>query len=157
MPNDADLYCFDGGVNDFWRNVPLGDYSADDYTSAVDTTTVCGALEHILRACTYYHVGKPVCFVFVHKAVGTKTANEAGYTFDQMREKMIGICRKYATPFYDAYTESGLNGYNSIQSQYFLTAGSAKPYDGIHPNREGYIRYYVPQLISLFEKIIKQD
>lgn len=153
MP-DADLYCFEGGINDFWRDVPLGDYSTTDYDEAVDTTTVCGALEHIFRACTYYHVGKPCVFVFVHKAVGTISANNAGYTFDQMREKMIGICHKYAIPFYDAYTESGLNGYNDIQNTTFLTANTSGTGDGIHPNRAGYVRYYVPQLINLFESLI---
>ncbi len=153
-PDDADLYCFDGGLNDFWRDVPLGDYSPTDYTGNVDTTTVCGALEFIIRACTYYHIGKPVVFVFVHKAVGTKETNNAGYTFDQMREKMIGVCEKYAIPFYDAYTKSGLNGYNGIQSNTFLTANASGVGDGIHPNEAGYRRYYVPQLIALFESII---
>lgn len=154
LPNDADLYCIEGGVNDFWRDVPLGDYSQTDYSATVDTTTVCGALEHIIRSITYYHVGKPLVFVLVHKATATINPNNAGYTFDQMREKMIGILNKYAIPYYDAYLYSGLNGYNSIQSTTFLTANSSGQGDGIHPNEAGYRRYYVPQLISLFESLM---
>lgn len=154
LPDDADLYCIEGGVNDFWRDVPLGDYSPIDYNATVDTTTVCGALEHIIRAITYYHVGKPLVFVLVHKATATINANNAGYTFDQMREKMIGILNKYAIPYYDAYLYSGLNGYNSIQSTTFLTANSTGAGDGIHPNEAGYIRYYVPQLTALFNSLM---
>lgn len=154
LPNDADIYCIEGGVNDFWRDVPLGDYSQTDYNASVNTATVCGALEHIIRAITYYHVGKPLVFVLVHKATATINANNAGYTFDEMREKMIGILNKYAIPYYDAYLYSGLNGYNSIQSTTFLTANSTGQGDGIHPNEAGYRRYYVPQLIDLFESLM---
>jgi lysophospholipase L1-like esterase len=154
LPDDADLYCIEGGLNDFWRDVPLGDFSATDYNATVDATTVCGALEHIIRAITYYHVGKPLVFVLVHKATATINPNNAGYTFDQMREKMIGILNKYAIPYYDAYLYSGLNGENGIQSTTFLTANSSGQGDGIHPNEAGYRRYYVPQLIALFESVM---
>ena len=154
MPDDADLYCFEGGVNDFWRNVPLGDYSPTNYKATLDTTTVCGALEHIFRVCRYYHIGKPIVFIIVHKATGTINPNDAGYTFDQMREKMIGICEKFAIPYYDAYTKSGLNGYDDEQNVTFLTANASGRGDGIHPNEAGYRRYYVPQLIALFESLM---
>ena len=50
--------------------------------------------------------------------------------------------------------ESGLNGWNSLQSNAFLTGNANSTADGCHPNTEGYRRYYVPQLISLFERIL---
>ena len=158
MPDDADLICFEGGINDYWRDVPLGDYSESDYSATLDTTTVCGALESIFRQATQKWVGKPICFVIVHKIKSTVyVANSAGWTFAQGREKMIGICKKYAIPFYDAFAESGLNAYNDIQNTNFLTSNSSGMPDGCHPNEAGYKKYYVPQLITLFNKIMPRS
>jgi hypothetical protein len=135
-------------------NVPLGTFDDNDYTGTLDTTTVCGALESIFRQSIIKWVGKPICFIFIHRCYGTKTPNTAGYTYQEMRDKMIGICHKYSIPFYDAYTESGLNAYNDIQNTNFLTANGTGTPDGTHPNEAGYRAYYVPQVISLFESII---
>ena len=155
MAADADLICFEGGINDYWKNVPLGDYSESDYSRTLDTTTVCGALESIFRQATDKWVGKPIVFIIVHKIKSTVyLANTAGYTFAQEREKMIGICNKYAIPYYDAFAESGLNAYNDIQNTTFLTSNSTGTPDGCHPNESGYRDYYVPQLIALFESVM---
>ena len=158
MTNDADLICFEGGINDYWRHVPLGDYSESDYSSTLDTTTICGALESIFRQAKQKWVGKPICFVITHKIKSTVyIANSAGYTWMQVHEKIVGICKKYAIPYYDAFTESGLNAYDDIQNTTFLTSNSSGTADGCHPNALGYEKYYVPQLIALFEKIMPRD
>lgn len=158
MPDDADLICLEGGINDYWRDVPLGDYSESDYSGTLDTTTVCGALESIFRQAITKWVGKPICFVIVHKIKSTVyVANSAGYTFAQAREKMLAICHKYAIPVYDAYAESGLNAYNDIQNTTFLTSNSSGTPDGCHPNESAYKKYYVPQLIALFESIMPRS
>jgi len=155
MPNDADLICFEGGINDYWLSVPLGDYVENDYSGTLDITTVCGALESIFRQAIQKWVGKPICFIIVHKIKSTVyVANSAGYTFAQAREKMIGICEKYAIPYYDAFADSGLNAYNDIQNNTFLTSNATGTGDGCHPNENGYKKYYVPQLIDLFNAII---
>lgn len=150
LPIDADLYCFEGGINDYWGNAELGTFSKSDYTGELDTTTVCGALEYIFRYALNTFVGKPICFVIVHKVQTTAyNKNASGDTFEDYRNAMVGICNKYSIPYYDGFTESGLNGWNEVQNQNFLTNA-----DGCHPNEEGYKRYYVPQLIALFEKIM---
>lgn len=155
MADDADLICFEGGINDYWRGVPLGDYSESDYSGTLDETTVCGSLESIFRQATAKWVGKPIVFVIVHKIKSTVYAvGSAGYTFAQAREKMIGICNKYAIPYYDAFAESGLNAYNDIQNATFLTSNSTGNPDGCHPNESAYKRFYVPQLIALFESVM---
>ena len=155
MAADADLICFEGGINDYWKNVPLGDYSESDYSGTLDTTTVCGALESIFRQATQKWIGKPICFIIVHKITSTVyLVNSAGYTFAQAREKMIGICKKYSIPYYDAFADSGLNAYNPIQNTTFLTSNSTGDPDGCHPNEDGYKKYYVPQLIALFDSLM---
>ena len=67
---------------------------------------------------------------------------------------MVGICEKYSIPYYDAFSKSGLNGFNTVQNNAFLTSNTDGTPDGCHPNEEGYKRFYVPQLISLFESIM---
>ena len=155
LPKDADLYCFEGGINDFWNNTPIGKCDPDDYSGEYDTQTICGALETIFTHCLETYPGKPVCFVITHKIQKTATSvNTNGNTFEDYRNAMISVCQKYSIPYYDAFSESGLNGWNEIQSEHFLTGNEQHTADGCHPNEEGYARYYVPQLIDLFQKII---
>ena len=155
LPADADLYCFEGGINDFWNNIPIGEFDPDDYSGKYDTETICGALETIFTHCLETYPGKPICFVITHKIQKTATSKNAnGDTFADYRNAMIGVCQKYSVPYYDAFTESGLNGWNKTQNEHFLTGNSESDADGIHPNEEGYTIYYVPQLIDLFQKIM---
>ena len=154
LPTDYDLYCFEGGINDYWANIPLGNVS-DDYTSAVDINTVAGALEYIFRYSLNHFIGKPIVFVIVHKVQTTFiTENSVGDTFKDYHDMFVRVCNKYSIPYYDAYNYSGLNGWNTIQSNNFLNAGASGA-DGTHPNKEGYLRYYVPQLIDIFSSVMK--
>lgn len=158
LPTDADLYCFNGGINDYWAPNILGTYDYTNFEGELDTTTVCGALETIFRYCLNNFVGKPVCFIITHKIQKTAYKENAnGDSFKDYHDAMVGICEKYSIPYYDAFTESGLNGWNTMQSNTFLTGSSDGTADGCHPNEEGYKRYYVPQLISLFESIMPAD
>jgi lysophospholipase L1-like esterase len=157
MPTDADIYCFEGGINDYWTNAVLGTYSATDYTTELDKTTVCGALEYIFRYCINNFVGKAICFVIVHKVGNTSfSANSQGDTFKDYHDAFVGLCEKYGIPYYDAWYQSGLNGWNLTQSNAYLTANPKGTGDGTHPNRAGYERYYATQLMRLFESIVKR-
>lgn len=158
LPTDGDLYCFEGGINDFWGNTPIGECSLTDYTGTVDASTICGALETIFRYALNNFAGKPVCYVITHKIGNTAyTANANGKTFRDYRDAMVKVCEKYSIPYYDAFLESGLNGWNAVQSNAYLTANGSGTGDGIHPNEEGYRRYYVPQLLSLFGRMIPAE
>jgi lysophospholipase L1-like esterase len=154
LPADGDLYCFEGGYNDFCRNVEIGTCDDADYTGSVDTNTICGAMEEIFRHCLSVLIGKPVCFVISHKCSNTQSANSTGKTFKEYRDAMVQVCEKYSIPYYDAFTKSGLNGWNKTQSDTYMTANANGTGDGCHPNKEGYKRYYVPQLIALFESMM---
>ena len=160
LPKDGDLYCFEGGINDWWSYGILGSYDTENFTDELDTSTVCGALETIFRFSLGNPVfeNKPICFVITHKIQRTAyVKNENGNTFKDYHDAMVGICNKYSIPYYDAFLESGLNGWNEVQSNTFLTGNAEGTADGCHPNEEGYRRFYVPQLISLFEKIMPRS
>ena len=153
LPKDGDLYCFEGGINDFWANTPLGVVDMGDYDSVPDASTIAGALETIFRYALENFVGKAICFVIPHKIQRTAfSGNANGNTFSDYRATMIAVCIKYSIPYYDAFEQSGLNGWNATQNAAYLTGNGEGVGDGIHPNAEGYKRYYVPQLIDLFRK-----
>ena len=159
MADDADMVCIEGGINDYWRKVPLGTITAEsDLTGTVDTTTIIGALESIFRQAKTKWLGKPICFVIVHKIQNTYyTQNTAGYTWKDVHDAIVSVCNKYAIPYYDACLTSGLNGHDSAQSNAYLTSNSGGVGDGCHPNENGYKKYYVPQLIDLFNSIMPRS
>lgn len=147
LPTDGDLYCFEGGINDFWNDVPIGEVTSS-YTGTVDNSTLCGALETIFRYAQENFVGKPVCFVIVHKISYTATSpNSNGDTFTDYHDAMVKVCEKYSIPYYDAFKRSGLNVLINAQKEAYCT-------DLVHPNEDGHKRYYVPQLIALFREIM---
>lgn len=160
LPTNADLYCFECCVNDQFNMVTLGDFNPTEYSEdklSLNTKEYCGALETIIRYALTNFNGAPVCFIIPHKCNAQGDYGN-GFTFADFREKIIGLFEKYAIPYYDAWAESGLNYWNKTHlDNYFLnfdTNTETGDGDGCHPNTAGYKRYYVPQLISLFEKIM---
>ena len=153
LPSDADLYCIEGGVNDYFNGVPLGTFDPEDYTSTPDITTVGGALEQIFKFLLTTYVGKPVIFVIIHK-LADPFIEHGGYDFPTLRQRLIDVCKKYSIPYYDAYNDSGLNGMLTAQQNAFLNASGSGTPDGTHPNADGYKIYYVPQLTKLMESVM---
>lgn len=157
MSDTADLVCLEGGINDYWWDVPLGTITMTT-VSPIDTATFIGALESIFRQAQEKWLGIPICFVIPHKISNTWWhTNNIGLTFQDYYEAIVAVCDKYCIPRYDGYRFSGLNGYNDDQSTAYLDANPTRTPDGTHPNEEGYKRYYVRQMISLFESILPID
>jgi lysophospholipase L1-like esterase len=158
LPTDGDLYCFECCVNDQFNMVTLGDFNPTEYREDrlnLNTKEYCGALETIIRYALTNFSGKPICFIIPHKCANQGSYGN-GVTFADFREKIIGLFEKYAIPYYDAWAESGLNYWNDTHlDKYFIYhPAGATTGDGCHPNTDGYKKYYVPQLINLFEKIM---
>lgn len=155
LPVDGDIYCFEGGINDWWSSRQLGTFDETDYTSTPDESTITGAMEKIFRYALSNFVGKPIVFVIIHK-VSSPYSTFAGVTFAQIRERMIAVCTKYSIPYFDAWKESGLNGTITAQKNAYLDANQDQTPDGTHPNEAGYKKFYVPQLLSLLESVIEK-
>ena len=157
LPTDADIYVFSGGINDYWQSQNLGEVTTG-YTDTIDPGTVCGALEGIFRYAIDNFLGKPILFVITHKVSQTHlNPNSKGYTFQDVVDKIIAICKKYSIPYYNAFDESGVNGGISSQNLEFMTAGSSGSPDGCHINEKGYGKYYVPQIIAKLESMVNLD
>ena len=158
MSATADIVCFEGGINDYWQNVPLGTFSESDFTGVLDEKTVCGALESILRQALNKWVGVPICFILTHKIKPTVyKKNEANYTFMEQHDIMIKILNKYSIPYLDLFTCGGLNAYIDTLNDGFLNGGSNAHPDGCHPDENGYKKYYVRPIIKMFESILPID
>ena len=158
MDDDGDLICLEGGINDYWGNVPLGVFSESSFTDEIDNTTICGAMEYIFRQAINKWIGKPIVFIIVHKISDTAWVNNReGYSFADAREKMIAICEKYSIPYLDMWAEGGLTAYMEALNSAYLNGGATQHPDGCHPDVNGYKKYYVPRLISLFESVLPYD
>ena len=154
MSTIGDLYVFSGGINDWWSNRPLGTL-VSDYTTNVDQTTVIGALEKIFRYALSNFVGKPIMFVITHKVADPFFTNTEGYDQFDLHDAIVSVCKKYSIPYYDAFNESGLNGWNDEQKTAYLDSNPSGTPDGTHPNKTGYEKYYVPEIVSLMDSLLK--
>lgn len=155
MDADGDLICLEGGINDYWSNIPLGTFNKTTFNDTPDTSTITGALESIFRQSINKWVGKPIVFIIIHKVTGTAyTRNTAGYTFEEERERIIEVCDKYSIPYVDIWGSGGLNPYIDSLNNAYMNGGANVHPDGCHPDANGYKLYYLPRLIKLFESVI---
>lgn len=153
MASDADLVCFEGGINDFWGNIPIGTLdktSSTRFSNTIDTTTLYGALESVFRQSIAKWTGVPICFIIVHKIQNTEvTANANGDTWTDFHNAIVEVCQKYSIPCLDLFLKSGMNcQINDIASRYTINS------DGTHPNSDGYNTFYVPQILTLLESLV---
>lgn len=146
-----DIICVSGGLNDMKQSVPIGTVTKG-YADKLDTTTVVGALESIFQKLLTEHTTAKIYYVITHKAASAEiNANSLGLTFTDYHDAIVRVLEKYSIPFYDAFTDSGFitSTYGAwgeaIRNLYTVNA------DGIHPNEEGYMKYYVYQIISMME------
>lgn len=126
----ADYIIIQGGVNDAYNNVPLGEIT-NNYTSEYDVTTFSGALEYIFDYCTKNWQGKNIGFIVTHKVPSAGSLpNERFYN---MMMRSMEICKKWSIPYIDLFDKSNLNFFiDDIKNNF-----SAKQ-DGLHPNALGY-------------------
>ena len=156
MSDIADIVCFEGGINDYWGKRTLGTMTPmNDWTSELDESTLIGALESIFRKSLNKWQGVPICMIFTHPIQTTRwnTGYSGGHTMEQQTEALKEVCKKYSIPFVDLMNESG--GFNCNLD--YISAKYTTNSDGCHPNEVGYKRFYVPQIIKMFEKLITID
>lgn len=138
---DFDYIIFQGGVNDAFQHLTLGEMlSETDFTSETDESTFGGAFESACRLVVSNPnwIGKKVGFIANAKIPRNPTL---GQYMDLAKQ----ICKKYSIPVLDLYNESGLcagiQGVNdalyNIDSSY-----STEHSGGTHPNALGYSVIY---------------
>ena len=104
------------------------------YTTTLDDTTFCGALESMFKQAIDRFPGKKIGFIITHRM------SESFVTF---YPKIIEICEKWGIPYCDLFTKCPPLNYIP-----YLKANYTKDGDGWHPNELGYKEYYVPKIES---------
>ena len=137
LPNDADYYIIEGGVNDYASgSYTLGEIQNWGYT--IDETTVTGAVQYIFRYLYNNYPGKKYGFVFPHRI------QQYGSGWDTMFKPAIKeALKKWGIPFIDLEElVMPLNMANAYKNAYTDNG------DGWHPNEQGYKLLYVPKITA---------
>ena len=125
-PN-ADYCIIEGGVNDCYSGIPLGEI-ASGYTGPFDEHTFCGALESLFKQAIIKWKGKKLGYIVTFKVPSAEYNNFGGYM-----QKAKEICEKWSIPYVDLYNQSGMEYHiEEIAVAYSYGGG------GLHPNVAGY-------------------
>ena len=135
LPSGADLYIVFGGVNDFSRNVPLGE------PGDTDVHTFYGALGHIVRDIASRAPEARLVFMTPCKTSGKHEKdipasfeeNHLGLTQLPYVEAMRDVCDRYSIPVIDLYAESGISPFLPEHRSLYMP-------DGLHYSPAGYER-----------------
>lgn len=145
---EADYVLFEGGINDYLMNRPIGELTGD-MVSPVDITTVTGGMEYICRTLLTKCKGKKIMYIITPKAKNyahLPNSNAAGNkTWADYHDAILKVLRKYSIPCVDLFNNSTFN--TELESYLVYT----KDNDGVHPTEEGYNLFYVPQIVSVME------
>ena len=128
----------EGGVNDLWnqKTWSLGTYDEYNKKSSLNEMTICGAFESLIRKCKDKWNNAFIYYIIPHSIdrVNTKVG------FDTLKS----IAKKYNVIVIDLRELSGMDTeIESVKSSY--TSNS----DGVHPNENGYGRFYINPIISI--------
>lgn len=165
---DPDIIIANGGVNDYYKGVSLGELSAvpvttDTEAEALDRSTVMGGLEYLLYKMITLYPKAQRFFLITHKTYATAysgasvraywptTANQAGYTQQELHDAIVRCCELYNVKVIDVYKDSLINTlYDDYRSDVAYNDDKSKTNteyvdsDGIHPMAYGYKEGYVP-------------
>ena len=153
MPN-ADYIVLSGGANDCYAikdgRETLGTITTG-YNESFDESTMCGALESMCKtAINKWNTGK-ILYVITHRILDVYNPEYLDETVD----KIIEVLRKWGIPYVDLWHDIPSLGFASKKNLY-TTMGNSEYHgtgDGLHPNYEGYIKYYCPQIESKLNSI----
>ena len=162
-----DLVIADGGINDYYFDVPLGTLPTapvtnDTGAAALDKTTVSGGLSYLL-----YLIVKKAPFAQRYFLITHKTRNypytqcAAGYTQQDLHDRIVAICKLYNVKVIDVYEESVINSEFAVYcspTAYSSDASVTKQYyvdkDQIHPLWLGYQAGYLPVMLRTIQSAI---
>ena len=145
MDADADYAIIEGGINDAGLCLALGEIT-QGYDDELDEKTFYGAFELMLKRLITRFAGKKYGYIAVHQATANyRSINESSTSYFYAAKK---CCEKWGVPFLDLNSTVPPFGFlpktsselYSIREKYTYNA------DGLHPNEDGYRKYYVPKI-----------
>jgi len=134
MPNDADYYIIEGGVNDYAANEPVG--TVEPWGYALNPNTISGALQSIADKLYSNFDGKKYGFIFVHGVF--QYGSEWMTTVKPMMKNAL---KKWGIPFIDMEDLMPPLVFNNDWKNTYTDNG-----DGWHPNQLGYETWYCDKI-----------
>lgn len=146
---DYDYVLINGGVNDYYFSMPLGEIT-NTSIEEFDTTTTCGGLETIFHYIRKVSPQTRIYFLVTHKINNfDSTKNKLGLTYLDYYNAILKICEKYRVNVIDCHQDYALDTSDKTAKKAYTVKTSSHPDgDGIHPNLEGYKKYYMPKILS---------
>lgn len=159
LDSDIDFLIMEGGINDYSNYVTVGELT-NGYSDEINPKTFFGGLEKLFRDAVARFPFIPKAFLIVHKVndscIKTDDIHRTEYpsgeiiTFDFFVDCIYKAARKYGIKIIDVNNNSAFDTYNStLKSIYTGNDG-----DGLHPNRDGYEKFYVPLLKEWIQSIV---
>lgn len=147
LPAELDYVLMEGGVNDFWTNVPIGEFDT------FDDATFTGAIECLMRNAKNKYPEAKLGFIINHNAFTYNAEDRYAAYYDVLK----AACNKYGIPYLDLYaqnnTETGVNVKDEAQKDLYFASEGRPGGDGIHPNKLGYEKIYAEPIIQWLETL----
>lgn len=171
-----DIVIAEGGLNDLYRNVPLGEIpkKTADSADSLDISTIMGGLQKLFLVMREKYPYAQHYFLIPHKICKygsylVTQPNGAGYTEQDMHDAFVACCRVYDIGVIDVFEESGLDTSDpSVLCAYDYKRGNDPDWerarsndddyvngDGVHPLNRGYIEFYVPVILKACSESIR--
>ena len=148
MNADADIIIMSGSINDceYYSDTSfLGEITLD-FSTELDLTTFYGALEDMCKKALQKWAGKPIIYVIEHRIVLDNTTY--GQYYLKLHEAIVKVMNKWGISIVDLFNDCPSLNYNEGYKTKYTTG------DGIHPNYEGYERFYVPRVYAEIKKLL---
>lgn len=156
-----DYVIIDGGVNDYFRSIEIGEIS---HHNKFDSGTTAGALETIFSFFQKKYPKTKVYFLIPHKIYDsgrpkrnvaddgetenfndiTIIPNLIGYTYLDYYNTICQTCEKYKIPMIDLYTNCDIDCSKQEDRDAYTANG-----DGIHPIKETHLNIYAPEIAKV--------
>ena len=137
---DFDFVMLNGGVNDVWRNITLGEVTPEG-TTVFDTNTAIGALEHLFATIKSTYPNAEVMYILNYVCV------QNGYPGYNFRNNFAPLARE-ACEKWDVHCLDLVD--NDVFNAEFDATAGVHTYDGVHPNTAGYnvLTKYITQWVE---------
>ena len=151
--NSTNAYLYDyviieGGLNDIFQNVPLGNIT-NGYTNEFDELTFSGALESLCKTLVTNYNNSKIGFILTNQKVNNY--RELQDTYWSRAEE---IFKKWSVPYINLATVSGcLPLTDELLNKYFFIPSGSSVGDGTHPNKLGYERYFNKQITEFIKTL----
>ncbi len=136
---NADIVSVLGGVNDFFRSVPLGTLGD------TKNTTVYGALNVLASGLKKKYTNSFIFFMTPFQVVN-RTTNSVGYSVQDVAIAIKEVCSAYKIPVLDLYS------YGNFEFEAKTNSLS----DKVHPSQEFFEKYTAPQIAQFIKDNYKK-